>query len=458
MPDTAPVPLREVTRVQDLHNDTDYVSSLTDAENEAAATSIGTYVSEEPISVLAFIPLESKHVDENGRVSGYVLAVDGATRVQGPNPFISAATGTGISMWHVRGQVDERAFLETFSAVGQTASSHLATSAPGMQVMLAKSQDDYDTDYWVLARGNCQRAADELLTSAQGQSVHEIVESGEYKQALRASEQLRDDMIKDWAATHKLQLAGDRETSIPTHYIVHSPIASTSGIGALDAGRQVYVVYNDAIDPAAAKSGALLYRGPMGDLKWLRAPETNDGVGNRSHAFTNSTHTRPFSLLPAHTGYWSEGRLAARHRYTSAKTQEQAMRRMNWAGVTSAYNPAADQVFNGDDATWLQVQSRLGITPESGITATNMQIVATTLPEFTVTKLSLPQLVGILDKSGESALPIRTDGPIVAQLQRNWPQLKAKLGPSATLASVLAKEHDDIVVVNAEVLRALMEF
>jgi hypothetical protein len=442
-----------------------------------------------------------------GAVRGYVVLADGSAPVRDANGlFINDRTGTGVSWFTVvpaqdsaaaalrdddgglaPALLDESAVLRSFARAAKDAYS-VERDAPGMSVGLYSYSDGFDTRYTVVVRGRDDDAyealADKIELAAEeadararhysdgdngagGQprylSLHEVAASKEYVDLLRRSAALRDSVARRWAAAHGVALAPGTAGSHDTHFIVFSKAHSRDAPGSGKAPQRAYLVFDDTLDPASARGGVLLYRGPVAGYSLLQNKERADGEGRRTRAWANDSEERAFSLFPTHSGMHrgESNRARGMHRTMNAKIARAAARRIHWGGPVRKHNPAADEIYYDDDATTLKWLGQLGADPGNNIARTHLKLVAMELPGLDPRPLSLAQLVRIADVSGEAALPVYvgTSNNVVTAIVRSWPTLRRKLGTARTLADVLRHENDDgtIIVVDTDVLRATQD-
>jgi len=438
--------------MSDLVDDESLLSrKLTPAETSSMGEIVNPYLRDDGDDILVVVPTESQHVNEAGESSGYVLAVKGNALVwEVANPFVTAQIGSGVTALAVQSPVNEEDFLRTFKT--QTEYDPYEQGAQ-LEFNLGKKLDHFGSnpEYLVLIRGNDRAAAAKLLdTIVPGNTkVRQVAESAEYTDAVESSRSLRIAAGVQWAAVHGLEV-----DTVPVADVVTHSLELATGKFGDNVKDKVYLAYNDAINTSKSTSGALVYQGPMGKYQWFRGPQTKNGVGDTAHWWSNAIPGRPFSVAPANTGRVQENssRKAAMH---PDMARQEASRRLRFGGVSKKWHPVAEQAYYDLDLNWAKVQTAMG-APEGGpVTRETITIVATALPPFHVSNLSLHDLLDVADKSGEPEFPVRIDGPIVSKLQQNWPKVRARLAGESTLSALLANETNDEVTLSTEVFRAL---
>ena len=370
--------------------------------------------------------------DDDGEGSG------GSQRTAGGNAFSLTKTGAVVGLYTFRDEGEERHAIVVIANDRRAASRMQrrvsAVAAAGAPLTLDQVFDD---------------------------------ETGMYNETVQRSRDMRMKVAAAWAHAHGLKLGNDGRPSgsYETHFLALAP----SGAGA----DRTIAVYNDAIDPSTAHSGVLVWHGALSGFWHMAAAVHTTGEGDRSQAWSSSKQERP-SLFPTSSGLWTgvaAGRPASMHAGQSEKLEAFARSRVAWDGRVRAYNPRAALVYNDFDMETSRWMHELKAAPGGPVKRTEWHTVVLAMPGIDTRRAALPDLVDVIDRSGEQHMLVHGTSPVVHALVDAWPRVRkapavqaaygldANVGDGAgpSLAHALSDEvpGESAFNIKAEVLRAL---
>ena len=388
-------------------------------------------------------------------LSGFVATVEGRALAVGT--IVTEALGSGTTWFRVTGangaKIDDDALAAAFKP--------LEYSHTGMRVSIVSGLEYPSTAHYVVVHGNDMGAARALVAKAAAAhaTVEDVVKgelAAEYAALIKRSYSARTKTAAEFVRAHGLEMDGKAAPgNVQTHFIEHSHALSEKAQSSRVAASNVFVVYNNVIDPSEAHSGAMMYRGPIAGYTFIAGPK-HTVKGTASAAWTNAdvlpNVAHPFSMLPADTGLYigaKSRRAPDRHKNTNERVREAHSRRVRWSGPVSSYNPLAEQIMHAPtDAHVIDTFSALGAPPGGAISMQLFDVVVTEVPGLITTNMSLDALVDIAEKSTEKSLPVNT-GSFLRALAA-WPD-----APKQRLATLFASQHGDVVDVDVATLKTI---
>ena len=394
----------------------------------------------------------------SGSLSGFVALVAGNAPIA---PLLSGdRLGTGTTWFRLQ-KVNDETLVKGFAS-RETPNFSLSAIAPEGKVTIVKGNADLETVFYLVVDANDAKAAGKLRKAAQNSTVRDVVTTdGElksmYSSLFKSSRELRNGIATQFAAAHGLAIdtafsPGDMDTNIIQFSSLHSERSSKANADA-------YLVYDNVIDTNEAHSGVLVHRGPIAGYVHI-AGRQHTVQSKLSLSWDNSTKERKFSMFPADTGLYlgsASGRIPDRHPGKNRMMLEASKERIRWSGPVKSYNPRAEVIFHSpNDAFLVGVHSALGAAPGGSVEFTQLDSIVTEIPGLDPKEQTVAELVEVLDRSKETALPVKTNGSMFLALLENWPAVR-QAGKVKTLSEVFAGEKNDYVMVPDHVIRTVAQ-
>ena len=379
--------------------------------------------------------------------SGFALKADGSMKLDDAMriSYVTGSYNAGLatSRYDVAGSAAHLLDETTAKSSNENARDLLPQLiSPSHRVSLERSQDiNGNNSYSIFVTANDIAAAKTLRQTIEQRAaerntmtLHELVESAEYKRMLDAAQCKRDVIAQHYATAHQLKLTSSRPSHTTAHYSIaaentfahgqHESLAPPTGAKS----EPMYVVYNNTSNAAFALNGSLVSHGILGGHTLVESSTPKpDGASGQTYEW----HQKDFlSHLPTtsvafHTVH---SKVAARHRNESDETKKAFANRVVWTSELTAehVHPQADEKFNAMtdpfSARWLE---KLNEPEAAPLRQTNYHVVLAQLPDVTTAHLTADQLIELAkDKSAPANIPVNIDNELVGRITQKWNQIR----------------------------------